>query len=176
MDNLRHAPPNSLTREGEMIDVDLWTAIHARARRGEAKQKMARERGVDRKPVRRLLAQERPRPYQRTVSRPSLVSAYLAYMQRRVAEVDDNAYRIDQELKAQGYTGGYERVKLAVRPLRAERDRLAEATVRFETAPGRQAQVDWGSTWADIGGATPARAALGAGAGLCAATRCRVYA
>ena len=24
--------------------------------------------------------------------------------------------------------------------------------MRFETAPGRQAQVDWGSTWADIGG------------------------
>jgi transposase len=42
-------------------------------------------------------------------------------------------------------------VKLAVRPLRAERDRLAHATVRFETAPGRQAQVDWGSTWAQIG-------------------------
>src|SRR5262245_44712848 len=42
-------------------------------------------------------------------------------------------------------------VKLAVRPLRAERDRLAEATLRFETAPGRQAQVDWGTTWAQIG-------------------------
>jgi transposase len=43
-------------------------------------------------------------------------------------------------------------VKLAVRPLRAERDRLAEATLRVETAPGRQAQVDGGTTWAEIGG------------------------
>ncbi len=42
-------------------------------------------------------------------------------------------------------------VKLAVRPLRAERDRLAQAPVRFEPAPGHQAQVDWGSTWAQIG-------------------------
>jgi transposase len=152
MNDLLHSPPNWLQGEGEMIGFDLWTEIHARARRGEAKQKMAHELGVDWKTVRRLLAQERPIRYQRTVSRPALVSPHLAYIQRRVTEVDDNAYRIFQELKAQGYAGGYEMVKLAVRPLRAERDRLAEATVRFETAPGRQAQVDWGSTWAYIGG------------------------
>ena len=152
MDDLLHSPPHSLTGEGEMIGFDVWTEIHARARRGEAKQKMARELGVDRKTVRRLLAQERPMPYQRTVTRPALVSPYRAYIQRRVTEVDYNAYRLFQELKAQGYTGGYEMVKLAVRPLRAERDRQAAATVRFETAPGRQAQVDWGSTWAQIGG------------------------
>jgi len=137
--------------EGEIIGVDLWTEIHARARRGEAKQEMARELGVDRKTVGRLLAQERPMPYQRTIIRPSLVSPYWAYIQRRVTEVDDNAYRLFQELKAQGYSGGYEMVKLAVRPRRAERDRQAAATVRFETTPRRQAQMDWGRTWAHIG-------------------------
>jgi Integrase core domain len=42
-------------------------------------------------------------------------------------------------------------VKRAVRPLRAARDHLAAATLRFETAPGGQAQVDWGSTWAHLG-------------------------
>jgi transposase len=152
MDDLLHSPPNWRKGEGEMIGFDLWTEIHTRARRGEAKQKMARELGVDRKTVRRLLAQERPIPYQRRVTRPALVSPPLAYIQRRVTDVDYNASRSFQELKAQGYAGGYEMVKLAVRPLRAERDRLAEATVRFETAPGRQAQVDWGSTWAYIGG------------------------
>jgi transposase len=135
-----------------MIGFDLWTEIHARARRGAAKQKMARELGVDRKTVRRLLAQERPMPYQRTVTRPSMVKPYLDYIQHRVMAVDYNAYRIFQELKSQGYLGGYEMVKLAVRPLRAERNRLAQATLRFETAPGRQAQVDWGSSWASIGG------------------------
>src|SRR4029450_2108136 len=91
-------------------------------------------------------------PSQRTVTRPSMVQPYLDYIQHRVMAVDYHAYRIFQELKAQGYAWGYEMVKLAVRPRRAERDRLAEAMGRFETAPGRQAQVDWGSTWADIGG------------------------
>jgi transposase len=152
MDDLLHSLPNRQPGEGEMISFDLWTEIHARARRGEAKQKIGRELGVDRQTVRRLLSHPRPRPYQRTVTRPARVSPFLAYIQRRVTEVDYNAYRMFQELKTQGYAGGYEMVKLVVRPLRAERDRLAEATVRFETAPGRQAQVDWGSTWADIGG------------------------
>lgn len=151
MDELLHSPPNSREEEGEMIGFDLWTEIHGRARCGEAKQKIARELGLDRKTVRRLLAQERPVPYQRTGPRPSLVTPYLDYIQRRVTEVDYNAYRIFHELQAQGYPGGYEMVKLAVRPLRAERDQLAEATLRFETAPGRQAQVDWGSTWTHIG-------------------------
>jgi transposase len=135
-----------------MIDFELWTEVHARFRQGHGKRKLARELGLDRKTVKRILAQERPAPYRRTVSRPTVVTPYLEWIHRRAAEVDYNAYRIFHELQAQGYPGGYEMVKLAVRPLRAERDRLAEATLRFETAPGRQAQVDWGTTWAEIGG------------------------
>jgi transposase len=134
-----------------MIDFELWTEVHARFRQGHGKRKMARELGVDRKTIKRILAQERPAPYRRTVTRPTVVTPYLDAIRRRAAEVDYNAYRIFQELQARGYAGGYEMVKLAVRPLRAERDRLAEATLRFETAPGRQAQVDWGTTWAQIG-------------------------
>ena len=135
-----------------MIDFELWTEVHTRFRRGHGKRKMARELGLDRKTVKRILAQERPVPYRRTVSRPTVVTPYLDLIHRRAVEMDYNAYRIFHELQAQGYPGGYEMVKLAVRPLRAERDRLAEATLRFETAPGRQAQVDWGTTWAEIGG------------------------
>jgi transposase len=106
---------------------------------------MARELGVDRKTVRRLLAHARPTRDQRTVPRPSLVTPYLHSIQHRVPEVDYHAYRIFQELKAQGDTGGSEMVKRAVRPWRVERERRREATVRVETPPGHQAQVDWGS-------------------------------
>jgi hypothetical protein len=42
--------------------------------------------------------------------------------------------------------GTYELVKRWIRPLREEQKRLEAATVRFETGPGRQSQVDWGST------------------------------
>lgn len=153
MTELLVSSPQKVVRgESPMIDFELWTEIHARFRRGQGKRTMARELGLDRKTVKRILAQERPGSYRRTVPRPSVVTPYLDYIQRRAVGVDYNAYRIFQELQAQGYRGGYEMVKLTVRPLRAERDRLAEATLRFETAPGRQAQVDWGTTWAEISG------------------------
>jgi transposase len=152
METLLHSPPNPLPEEGEMIGFDVWTEVHARARRGEAKQKIAREVGLDRKTVRRILGQARPTPYRRQVRRPSLVAPYLDYIQRRVTEVDYNAHRIFQELQGRGYAGGYETVKLAVRPLRVERDRQREATMRFETPPGHQAQVDWASVTTCIAG------------------------
>jgi transposase len=145
------SPQKHVVGESPMIDFELWTEVHARFRQGHGKRKMARELGLDRKTIKRILAQERPAPYRRTVSRPTVVTPYLDYIRQRAAAVDYNAYRIFQELQGREYPGGYEMVKLAVRPLRAERDRLVEATLRFETAPGRQAQVDWGTTWAQIG-------------------------
>jgi transposase len=136
-----------------MIDVNVWTEIHARARRGEAKQTMARELGIDRQTVLRLLAHIRPATDQHLVTRPPLVAPYLDSIQRRVVEVDSKASRIFQELQRQGYPGGDEMVKRAVRPLRTERHRARAATVRFETSPGHQAQVDWGRGWVGMAGA-----------------------
>ena len=50
---------------------------------------------------------------------------------------------LQRELRALGYEGSYTILAEYVRPLR--RSRQPEATVRFDTAPGEQAQVDWGS-------------------------------
>jgi transposase len=147
------SPQKLVAGENPMIDFDLWIEVLVRFRRRQGKRTMARELGLDRTTIKRILAQARPVPYHRLVPHPSVVTPYLDYIQRRAAEVDYNADQIFQELQAQHDPGGYEMVKLAVRPLRAERDRLAEATRRFETAPGRQAQVDWGTTWAHVGDA-----------------------
>jgi transposase len=48
-----------------------------------------------------------------------------------------------RELKEAGYKGSYVNLQRYVRPLRAAAQPEA-ATARFETAPGAQAQVDWG--------------------------------
>ena len=127
-ERLISSPQKLVAGESPMIDVDVWTEVHARFRRGPGQRTMARARGRDRKPIKRLLAQARPVPYQRTVPRPSVVPPSLASSQRRAAEVDDHAYRLFQELQAQNSPGGDEMVQWAVRPLRAERDQLAEAT------------------------------------------------
>ena len=44
----------------------------------------------------------------------------------------------------EGFTGGYQQVQRALQPVRTTRRWAARATVRFETAPGEQAQVDFG--------------------------------
>src|SRR5918992_5232489 len=121
MTELLVSSPQKVVRgESPMIDFELWTEIHARFRRGQGKRKLARELGLDRKTVKRILAQERPASYHRTFARPTVVTPYLDYIHRRATEVDYNAYRIFHELQGRGYAGSYEMVKLAVRPLRAE--------------------------------------------------------
>jgi transposase len=77
----------------------------------------------------------------------SLLAPHEPYLRVRAPELEYNSVRLFQELQAQGYSGCYETVKRAVRPLRQAERVLAEATVRFETAPGHQAQVDWTCTW-----------------------------
>jgi transposase len=63
-----------------------------------------------------------------------------------------SAVRLYQEILAAGYTGGYTQLKEYVRQVRPV---TVEPLVRFETAPGQQAQVDfahfrlpWGRRWA----------------------------
>jgi transposase len=144
-------PQKLLEGERGMITGDTWGMIRALHRQGWAQRKIARELEVDPKTVRRALCQETRQAYRRSAPRATLLTGYEAFIRRRVVEVDYNAHRLLEELRTQGYRGGYDTVKLFVRPLRAERDRLVAATLRFETAAGRQSQVDWGSTWAQVG-------------------------
>ncbi len=64
-----------------------------------------------------------------------------------------SAVRLFAECRAAGYTGGYSQLTALVRRLRPVRE--AEPIVRFETAPGEQAQFDfatvklpWGTRYA----------------------------
>ena len=50
-----------------------------------------------------------------------------------------------------GFTGGYQQVQRYLRPLREQRRWAELATVRFETGPGEQAQVDYGQLRVWIG-------------------------
>lgn len=53
-----------------------------------------------------------------------------------------NARKLPREIPMQGYRGGLTQVILYIQPFRPPRREAA--TVRFETEPGQQAQVDWG--------------------------------
>src|SRR5439155_9507971 len=67
------------------------------------------------------------------------------FLRTRAPEVQYSARILFQELRrARGYRGSYETVKRFVRPLRAAEQAAERATVRFETPPGQQSQIDWG--------------------------------
>ncbi len=136
-----------------MLSQDQWSTIRTLFERGVAKKAIARELGISVPTVRRYLRQGGRTPYRR--ARPVLdvlVREHGEYLRRRAPEVNWVAQVLLQDLRARGFTGCYEVVKRWVRPLREEQRRIELATVRFETAPGRQAQADWGTTTTWIGG------------------------
>lgn len=135
-----------------MLSHDQWSAVKSLSERGFSRKAIARQLGVNVRTVRRYLKQGR-RPYER--GRPqweALEEKHGAYLRQRGPFVDWSAQILFQELRAREYAGGYELVKRWVRPLRERQRRLEAATIRFETGPGVQAQVDWGSTMIEIAG------------------------
>ncbi len=122
----------------EYLDVrDLWRA-------GKSISEIARLTGRDRKTVRRLVREKAPGPRApRGVS--SKLDPFRDYLllQRLLQDKVSNAAVLFDEIRERGYTGGRSILWEFLHPLRS----LLEdrATVRFETPPGKQAQVDWGS-------------------------------
>ena len=110
---------------------------------GRSIRGIAGDLGVARNTVRRYLkSPESMRPKTRP-RRSSKLDRYTEYVDRRLNEGLENCVVLHRELRGQGYDGGYSILKSYVSPRR--RRRQPDATMRFETAPGEQAQVDWGS-------------------------------
>ena len=111
--------------------------------RGRSARAIAPDLGLARNTVLRYLNSPeamlpKPRP-----PRGSRLDPYTEYIDRRLAEGLENCVVLLRELRARGFQGSYTILVEYVRPRR--RGRQPEATMRFETAPGEQAQVDWGS-------------------------------
>src|SRR3972149_6391808 len=106
---------------------------------------LARRFALDRKTVRRCLRAAAWRPYQRLTRAASVLAPYAESLGERAPQVGYSAQILFQELRQRGYTGSYETVKLFVRPLRADQLSAERTLRRFETPPGRQSQIDWGT-------------------------------
>ena len=117
-----------------------WAELRERHRRGESISHLAGEFGLTRNTVRKYVQAETPPKYSRE-RRPTVITPFEDYIRARLAECDLSARRIMEEIVEKGYRGGYTAVKDFVLPIK--RDRAVRAEIRFETAPGEQAQVDW---------------------------------
>ena len=111
--------------------------------RGHSARAIARELGLARNTVLRYLKTPDAMRSKARPLRGSKLDQYTGHIDRRMSEGLENCVVLVRELRALGYDGSYTTVVEYVRPHR--RRRQPDATVRFETAPGEQAQVDWGS-------------------------------
>jgi transposase len=136
-----------------MVGEDAWKEIHRLFREeGVAIAEIARRLDLDRKTVRHWLRQKSWKRYQRARREDTLLEKHERYLRRRASAVGYSARILYQELKKmRGYGGSYETVKRFVRPLRDALALAERATVRFETPPGLQSQIDWGQARVELG-------------------------
>jgi transposase len=125
-----------------MLNVERRYMIRELYRKGVTISEIARRTGHDRKTIRAALQGPlQPAPQQRAL-RSKKLDAFGPYLEQRIQDGIVNCNKLVAELRSQGYTGSYTLVRNFVQPYR--RPAQPRATVRFETAPGQQAQVDWG--------------------------------
>jgi transposase len=123
-----------------MLRLEDFMEIQKLHHDGMSVSEIARHLDVDRKTVRKYLKQA-PREYERK-PKSWKIDPWRGYLRERWEQGVHNASRLFVELQKREYGGGLTQVKKVVRPWRSEGQE--RAFVRFETAPGEQAQMDWG--------------------------------
>src|SRR5690606_37677131 len=112
---------------------------------------LAREFGCSRTTVRRYLEMGAWRPY-RGRGRPGVLVQHDAWLRARFFQHHGNADVVRQDLARElGVVVSLRTVERAVASWRQQLAAEARATLRFETPPGRQLQIDFGETRAQVG-------------------------
>lgn len=138
--------------DNRMLESEVVDRIHELSGRGLGSKRIARQLGISRNSVRRYLAgatvgfQERPAA--RRLDDDTLRAVHELF--GTVAE--RNAVVIQQELASRGIHVELRTLQRAVVRLRQEERAEALATVRFETPPGQQMQIDFGEKTVRIAG------------------------
>ncbi|MCB0085799.1 MAG: IS21 family transposase [Caldilineaceae bacterium] len=125
-----------------MVEVEERYMIRELHRHGVSISEIARQTGRDRKTVRKAVGEPLLSPARKRQRKGRKIDPYTAYLDKRIAEGVHNARKLYGEIAALGYAGKESMVRYYVQPHRQRTNN--QATVRFETEPGEQAQVDWG--------------------------------
>jgi transposase len=135
-----------------MLKPELVDRIRELADRGLGSKRIARLTGIARNTVRRYLAGAVVGHQERPAARRLDDEARREVRDLFDSVAEGNAVVIQQELAARGEHVELRTLQRAVAPLRQERRAEALATVRFETPPGQQLQIDFGEKVVTIAG------------------------
>ncbi|ABX85786.1 IS21 family transposase [Yersinia pestis] len=130
-----------------MVTFETVMEIKILHKQGMSSRAIARELGISRNTVKRYLqTKSEPPKYTPRPAVASLLDEYRDYIRQRIA--DAHPYKIPatviaREIRDQGYRGGMTILRAFIRSLSVPQEQ--EPAVRFETEPGRQMQVDWGT-------------------------------
>ena len=147
-----HSPRFEGLRGEEMRTPEEVAAMLRLSALGWGSKRIAAEFGCSRATVKRYLAARGWAAYRRPRRRRAL-DGLESWIAERFRQHRGNADVVRQDLvREHGVTVSLRTVERAVAPLRQALRAEAEATVRFETPPGRQLQIDFGELWVEIGG------------------------
>src|SRR5688572_23927776 len=140
--------------EVPVIEGEVVTAIRALAGRGVGKKTIAREVGVAVNTVRRYLrepiaAGQQIRPAARRLTEEWRQQARALY----AGPAGGNAVVVQRLLSERGLTISVRTIERAVADIRRARQVAQLATVRVETVPGDQLQIDFGQKRVRVAGA-----------------------
>ena len=140
------------------MNEDLHNQVVRMHRGGSSIRKIARQLGISRYQVSRLLSahldgraagtSQLPQPKKK---RSSCLDEHEPTLQQLLARYPDiTAVRLHEELRKIGFAGGYGTVKRRLRQLRGPK--RGEFVQRFETGPGLQSQMDYSTYTIDFSG------------------------
>jgi len=132
-----------------MIRKEDFAVIQSLRQRGVYQKDIAAELNVHPKTVSRAL-QRQGAPERECVKRGSKLDTHKGRVDQLLSEGVWNARVILREIRAEGYDGGYSILLEYIQPKRSLRP--GQATVRFETEPGKQLQSDWGELVVEVAG------------------------
>jgi transposase len=149
--SLQQFPRGNLPRGEVMQTSDEVAAMLRLKALGWGVRRIARELGCSHMTVRRYLSEGGWVPY-RGRGRPSRLAGVEDWVAERFRRHGGNADVVRQELdREKGIKLTLRTIERQVAPLRRELLAEARATVRFETPPGKQLQIDFGERRVAIG-------------------------
>ena len=123
------------------MEGEHWMEIRNDRLKGMSYTELGKKYHIDRRTAKRYAESPQRPEYTLTGAKPNKMDEYKQQVDLWLEEAPYSAVRVLEKLAEQGFDGKYSIVKEYVRCKKMDLDE--KATVRFETMPGLQGQMDW---------------------------------